>query len=281
MQWLKILKLVKLQHALFALPLTLIAVIVASEGRPDWLKFFWVLVAFLSARSLGMGLNRLLDSGIDAKNPRTSHRLMASGELGKKEVLPWLLGFGVFFFVACLNLHPMALKLSPVCLFLLTIYPLMKRFSIFCHLILGMVLALGPIGAWVAIAGEFHPGVLALGAGIMFWVHGFDILYALQDEEFDRKNGLHSIPAKFGSRRARILAAMSHALVPVLWWVCGLCFEFGLIWQVGMGIIALTLLFEHRLVLKDLQKNIGLAFFRLNSVISVGALGLALLEVYL
>ncbi|MBW7875798.1 MAG: UbiA family prenyltransferase [Candidatus Cloacimonetes bacterium] len=277
----KILKLVKLQHALFALPLTVASSVLASQGLPHPVQCFWVLVAFLMARSLGMAMNRLLDRGIDAKNPRTSHRLMAKGDLGVKALLPWLFGFLFLFVLACTRLHPLALKLFPVCLVLLLVYPMAKRFTVLAHVILGCVLALGPIGAWVGLAGWPSEGILWFGLGVVFWVTGFDILYALQDEEFDRQEGLFSIPARFGGNTAKKIAAVSHLLVPLIWTVA--FNKLGLSnWTVFGNIsIFVLLLLEHILIQRGLEKNISLAFFKLNISISLLVMLIVLVDVFL
>jgi 4-hydroxybenzoate polyprenyltransferase len=276
---LKILKLVKLQHALFALPLSVAASVLAVGGIPPLWQSIWVLVAFLSARSLGMAMNRLLDSSIDAKNPRTSHRLMAKGELKVQTLIPWLIGFLLLFLYACSQLHPLALKLFPICLGLLLVYPLAKRFTVLAHLILGCVLALGPIGAWVGLAGWPSEGVLWFGLGVVFWVHGFDILYALQDEEFDKSEGLFSIPARFGGRTAKKIAAVSHLLVPLIWGFAFMKLGLSVFTQLGNGIILGLLCLEHYLIYRGLERNISLAFFKLNISISILVMLMVLLDV--
>lgn len=272
---------VKLQHALFALPFTLASMFMAQKGMVSLEKFFWIVIAFMSARTLGMGMNRLVDRKIDAKNPRTAHRMMASGRLSVLEVVPLLMLSSAILAYSAWQLDPLCLKLLPVCLFFLLIYPYTKRFTFLAHTFLGVVLALGPIGSWAAIQGELSWTPLCLGLSILLWVNGFDVIYAVQDEEFDRENGLHSIPVLLGKKNALLFSRLVHAFVPVFWVATGVLEAYSGLYFFGTAILSSLLIWEHVAVAKGYKGNLALAFFKLNSTISVGYFFIILLEIFL
>ena len=265
----KIVKLVKLQHALFALPFTLSAMIMAAGGLPDWKVIGLIVVAFMSARSFGMALNRLIDKDIDAKNPRTAHRLMASGGLNSRTLYPFLIFFAFLLGLCAYLLNDLCLKLLPLCYAVLILYPFTKRFTLLAHTVLGLVLSLAPIGAWAAVTNQLDWAPLYLGLSILFWVNGFDIIYAIQDEDFDRDNKLHSVPARLGKAGALKVAFCLHLVVPVFWFMVGQTMGYSEAYFSCIGLLTILLVGEHILVHRGYQKNLGLAFFKLNSTISV------------
>lgn len=277
----QIIHLVKLQHALFALPFTLSSMFLAAQGFPSTKITILIIIAFMSARSFGMAMNRLIDKEIDAKNPRTEHRLMASGQLSTKKLVPYLILFCALFATSCYYLNPLAFKLVPISLFIMILYPICKKFTVFAHTILGVILAIAPIGAWVAVKNEIEIVPILIGLGILFWVNGFDIIYAIQDEDFDKKNSLYSIPSKFGKEKSLIIASMLHAIVPVFFYLAGYIQGLGLYFQATLILISSLLIYEHILVHKGYQKNISLAFFKLNSSISLLFLSGIICEVFL
>lgn len=277
----KILHLVKLQHSLFAMPFTIASMLMAVGGWPDWSKFFWIVVAFIGARSFGMAMNRLIDRKIDAQNPRTTHRLMANGQVTPFQLLPYTV---LFLGMLCLSAYQLGnwpLKLLPLCIFVLIVYPFTKRFTVFAHTFLGVVLGLAPIGAWLAVLDSWHLAPVYLALSIVFWVNGFDIIYAIQDANFDKKYGLKSIPARFGEKSSLIIALILHTIVPIFWILVGLELNYGLIYWIGISLLTFFLLYEHYLARKSYQQNLGLVFFKLNSLISVGYLSIIIMQIFL
>lgn len=279
--FLKVLRLVKLRHAVFGLPFTIASTLVAAQGLPSVRIMLLVICGFLCARSLGMSLNRLFDRHIDAKNPRTAHRLMATGEVTVKTLIPYMIFFSLGLAYCAWSLNETTLGLLPVCFLILLMYPLAKRFTYLSHVLLGVVLAMGPIGAWAAIRDSIDAFPVFLGVGIVLWVSGFDIIYALQDEDFDRQEGLFSIPAIFGYKKSLLIAGIAHILVPLLWLMAGLKASMGTIYFSGILLIGLILLIEHFFAWKRTPKSIGFAFFQLNTYVSLGFLMITCLEVFI
>jgi len=192
------LEMIKFSHTIFALPFAFTGAVLAAEGLPSWQQAFWILIAMVGARTAAMGLNRLIDAEIDAANPRTSGRAIPAGLLGKGTVFVFVLLSTLLMFFAAGQLNRLCLYLSPVALFFLVLYSYCKRFTSLAHLVLGLCLGAAPVGAWIAIRGVVELPAVLLGLAVLFWVAGFDILYALQDLEFDRQRGLHSIPVRLG-----------------------------------------------------------------------------------
>ena len=268
-------RLVRFSHTVFALPFALASVALAWPRYPITLRsLFWILVAMVGARSAAMGFNRLADRRLDALNPRTQ-----SWELPQGKVKVWeaalltLLAAALFVFAAS-QLNPLCFALSPLALAIVFFYSLTKRFTWTSHLFLGLALSLAPLGAWLAVSGT--AGGLAtpllLGAAVLFWLAGFDTLYALQDFEFDRSAGLHSIPVRFGVRGALALSSACHCLTVLFMLLVGLTARLGAIYWLGTAAVALVLLWEHRLVKPDDLSRVNKAFFDLNAYVSVGYL---------
>ncbi|NPB09136.1 MAG: 4-hydroxybenzoate octaprenyltransferase [Thermodesulfobacteria bacterium] len=270
--WRKIrilLEMIKFEHTIFALPFTFTGACLAAGGLPSLKDSLLILGAMVGARSAAMVFNRIVDLPFDAANPRTSNRPLVTGEV--KAIEAWILFFvsvGVFFFCAW-ALNPLTLKLSPVALAVILAYSYTKRFTWLCHLFLGLAIALAPLGGWVAVKGTLEPLPFVLSAGVIFWVAGFDILYACLDEEFDRRFGLHSIPARFGRRRAFVLSALCHALAFAAFVLVGLMAH--LSWWYYLGLfVTLVLFVAQRLVISpDDLSRLNLSFFTFNGAISV------------
>tara|TARA_Y100000589_G_scaffold128127_1_gene122025 strand:+ start:1488 stop:2330 length:843 start_codon:yes stop_codon:yes gene_type:complete len=277
----KILHLVKLQHSLFAMPFTLAAMIMASEGLPSSTKIFLIILAFMGARSFGMAANRLIDREIDAKNPRTAHRLMASGQIKPMQLVPYMMVFAAMLVISAYQLGEWPTRLLPLCFFIMILYPYTKRFTVLAHTILGVVLGLAPIGAWLAVVDAWHLAPVYLALSIIVWVNGFDIIYAIQDMEFDKKENLRSIPARLGKKKSLMIALLLHINVPIFWFLVGLELSYGLVYFTGIGVLSLLLGYEHLMVHKGYRENLGLVFFKLNSIISVGYLATIILQIYL
>lgn len=268
----RILEMIKFSHTLFAMPMALAGMLVAARGLPDAPTLFWILMAMVGARSAGMTFNRLFDADIDASNPRTASRHIPAGTVSRLQAIGFALASVALFEFAAWQLNELAFQLSFVALAFLVIYPLMKRLSALAHVVLGLTLAMAPVGAAIAVTGAPTWHSWALAAFVTTWVAGFDIIYALQDEEFDRQTGLHSIPARLGADRARQIAARLHGtaflalllswyIVPFLHWVSLL----------GILIAGIMLVYEHHLVQQagDDAMQIDKAFFQVNSYVSI------------
>jgi 4-hydroxybenzoate polyprenyltransferase len=261
---------VKFSHSIFALPFALSgATLAAVESGIDLRRVFWIVVAMVAARNAAMGFNRLADHEIDARNPRTANRELPSGRIGRGAVWAFTILLSALFVLAAFRLNPLCGLLSPVALGVVLGYSYSKRFTWTSHLLLGLALAMAPVGGALAVSGSFPTVAWILGGGVLLWVAGFDIVYACQDIEFDRKEGLFSIPARFGPRRAlwaaRVLHAGALAALAGVGWLARL----HPVYWVGWVSIALLLVWEHRLVRHEDMSRVGLAFFNLNGAISV------------
>lgn len=263
------LEMIKFSHTLFALPFAFTGALLAARGLPSIWQFFWILLAMIGARTAAMGLNRLIDADIDAQNPRTATRAIPAGLLSKGSVAIFIIISIVVLIYAAYRLNPLCLKLSPVALFFLVLYSYCKRFTALAHVVLGICLAAAPIGAWIAIRGDVTLPPILLGAAVMFWVAGFDILYALQDLEFDRQAGLHSIPVKLGVSGSLWLARLfSLVMIALLIWLC-LIEALGIAFICGIIAVTLLLFYEHLLLKDGDLSRLDLAFFTMNGYVSI------------
>lgn len=263
-------RMIKFSHSIFALPFALAAYFLATlRGSFDPGKLLWVIVAMVGARSAAMGFNRWIDADIDAKNPRTAGRELPRGALSKTQVLIFVVLSSAALIAAASQLNPLCLALSPLALAIVFGYSFTKRFTMLSHLVLGLSLAIAPVGAWLAVRGQFEPTPVAIGLAVLFWVGGFDILYSCQDVEFDRGQGLHSIPARFGIPRALLLARAAHVVAIAS--LLSLALVEPLHWSyfAGLGLIAALFLYEHSLVRADDLSKIDAAFFTVNGWIGV------------
>lgn len=266
------LEMIKFSHTVFAFPFALMGVVLASlasETAPTFAQVFWVCVAMVGARTGAMGLNRIIDARIDADNPRTAERHLPAGRVSSREA--WLLVSGAFalLLLAAWMLNPLCLKLAPVAIFFLALYSFCKRFTSMAHVVLGICLAAAPVGAWIALRGDIGWPVLVLGLAVLFWVAGFDIFYALQDYEFDRDNGLFSIPSRFGVERSFQIIRVFHATMILLLLLLLFSKGLGIIYLIGVAVVAGLLVYEHMLVRPDDLSRLDAAFFNMNGYISV------------
>jgi 4-hydroxybenzoate polyprenyltransferase len=263
------LEMIKFSHTLFALPFALLAAVLAARGLPSWPTVAKILMAMVGARSAAMAHNRLTDRAIDAANPRTASRALPSGALTAGFVRVFLAASVALFLIAAASLNRATLLLSPVALVLLFVYAYTKRFTWLSHLVLGLCLALAPVGAWIAVTGSIAWPPILLGLAVLLWTTGFDILYALQDEEHDRKTGLQSLPARWGTRTALAVSAILHAaMIPLLlavWRLSG----GGLVFTAGILATAAALLYQHAIVKPGDLSRINAAFFTANGFVSV------------
>jgi 4-hydroxybenzoate polyprenyltransferase len=263
------LEMIKFSHTLFALPFALLAAVLAARGLPSWPTVAKILLAMVGARSAAMAHNRLTDRAIDAANPRTASRALPSGALTAGFVRVFLAASVALFLIAAASLNRATLLLSPVALALLFVYAYTKRFTWLSHLVLGLCLALAPVGAWIAVTGSIAWPPILLGLAVLLWTAGFDILYALQDEEHDRKTGLQSLPARWGTRTALAVSAILHAaMIPLLLGVWRLSGG-GLVFTAGILATAAALLYQHAIVKPGDLSRINAAFFTANGFVSV------------
>ena len=263
------LEMIKFPHTVFALPFAFTGAVLAANGFPSGAQALWIAVAMVGARTAAMGLNRLIDAEIDARNPRTSGRAIPAGRLGKGTVV-LLIAFSIVLFVfAASRLNMLCFYLSPVALVLLISYSYCKRFTSLSHLVLGLCLAAAPVGAWIAITGSLEFPALLLGAGVLFWVAGFDILYALQDLDFDRSSGLHSIPARLGISGSLRMARLFHLVLPSMLVALYFMLNLGILFLFGLLIAVVMLCYEHWLLRDADLAKLDAAFFTMNGYISV------------
>lgn len=264
------LEMIKFEHTIFALPFAFLGMILAAEGWPAWPVVGWIVVAMVGARSAAMAFNRLVDREIDAANPRTAGRELPSGVLSPRFVALFVVVSIVVFVFAASRLNRLALLLSPVALLVLLGYSYTKRFTSLSHLVLGLALAGAPLGAWIAVRGELAATPWILGAAVLLWVAGFDVLYALQDREFDRERGLHSIPVWLGERSALVVSALFHLLMLALLAVLPRGYERGLgtAYWVGVAGCAALLAYQHWVVRPGDLSRLNAAFFFANGLLA-------------
>lgn len=266
---------IKLTHTLFALPFALLSTFLAAGGLPPWGKLALILLCMVTARTVAMSANRLLDAELDAKNPRTATRAIPSGRLSRRFVLAMLAGCALAFLFATalfdlFYANPWPLRLSIPVLLFIAAYPLLKRFTRLCHYYLGAALALAPVCAWIAVAGTIHTAPLLMAGAVLMWTAGFDIIYACQDYHSDIENRVFSVPAKLGIGPALLVSRLTHLTCALLLIALGLTADkLGLLYFLAVGVTAALLIIEHALVSKDDLSKVGLAFFTLNGIISL------------
>ncbi len=272
-------EMIKIEHTVFALPFALSGMVLAGTQSPSWQVVFFIILAFAGARSAAMTLNRIIDAKIDLRNPRTTSRAIPAGRISmwQASVLA-AASFAVMLYAAS-NLPPICLQLSPIAIFWLSFYSFTKRFTWACHLALGVSLGGAALGGWVAAGGQLNtlaPWVLAVA--VATWVAGFDIIYASQDIDFDNKENLHSIPARFGLAKALDISSGLHVVtvtaLSFLGWVLGL----GLIYWIGVTMVAMMLAYEHHLVKPTDLSKVNAAFFNINGIVSILAFLTILLD---
>ena len=262
-------RMIKFSHSIFALPFALTgAALAATRTGVTAQKIFWIAVAMVGARSAAMGFNRLVDRDIDARNPRTAGRELPRGLITSRAVAVFVAASSALFVYAAYRLNPLCFALSPVALAVVCLYSYTKRFTWATQFFLGLSLALAPIGAWIAVTGRLDLEILVLGAAVLAWVAGFDVIYACQDVDFDGSQGLRSIPQRFGLRKSLLAARLLHVLAFALLVATGYVFDLGRIYLGGAALVGLLLLYEHRLVRHDDLTRVDVAFFNMNGLIS-------------
>ena len=276
-----ILEMIKFEHTIFALPFAFTGALMAARGLPSWGQVLWITLAMVGARSAAMGFNRWADRKFDAENPRTKSRALPRGLVSPAQVIVFTAISSALLIFAAYQLNLVAFYLSPLALGIVFFYSYTKRFTFLSHAFLGLAIAGSPLGAWIAVTGRIEFGALVLGIAVLFWLLGFDVLYALQDVAFDSKAGLHSIPQRFGTRNALWIARASHAItLGALFWLPSLL---PLGWYyIGGVLIALCLIvYEHSLVRGGDLSKLNTAFFNMNGYISVTIFIFTLLDVLL
>ena len=262
-------RLVKIEHTVFALPFAYVGAFLAVGKSPSAHDLLWITLAMVGARSLAMALNRLVDAGIDARNPRTAGRELPSGQLSVVQVALFCAASLALFLVAVFQLAPKTHYLWPIPVVMFVVYPYLKRFTWLCHLWLGVADGLAPVGAWVAITNHLPWQAWLLGAAVALWGAGFDFFYALFDGDIDRTEGLHSIATRFGVRGAFAAARIAHIATVACLIVAGLGLSVGVLYWVGVVVVGVLLVYEHALVRPGDLRRLDAAFFTMNGVISV------------
>jgi 4-hydroxybenzoate polyprenyltransferase len=265
----RFINLIKFEHSIFALPFAYAAAFLAKMQVPGFWVMFWITIAMVAARSFGMGVNRLIDAGLDARNPRTAGREIPSGRLTRWQVWIFVLVWLGILIYATFNLPVITRYLWPFVIIPMVLYPYTKRWTPFCHILLGIADGLGPVGAWVAVTGKVTWEPFVLGAGVGLWIAGFDVIYAFMDIKVDREQGVHSIPADYGERAGLWTTRGFHLLAVILVALTGWAQGANFVYYLGVALCAVLLFYENWLMRKaDLQK-VGVAFMTMNGLISV------------
>lgn len=266
------LEMIKIEHTLFALPFAfmgaLLGSVVVFGHLPSWGQIGWILLAMVGARSAAMGLNRVIDKVVDAKNPRTAMRAIPAGLISSKEAILFIIISFVLLFVAAVNLSPLSVKLMPIAVVLLVFYSYTKRFTWTCHWFLGLTVALAPLGGWVAVTNGVSWTAIVFYVTIVFWLAGFDIIYACQDTEFDKREGLHSVPSRFGIAKALKIARWCHIVTGAGFVALYFMTELSWFYLLGIVISIALLLYEHLIVKPEDMRRLQTAFFTMNSLLS-------------
>ena len=263
------LEMIKWEHSIFALPFALTGAVLAAGTWPSARVLVWIIVCMVSARSAAMAFNRLVDAKLDAANPRTANRALPAGALSSGFVAGFVLvAAGVFFFGAAM-LNRLSLELAPVALTVILAYSYMKRVTRWSHLVLGLALGIAPSAAWIAVRGTLDPRIILLTLAVLLWVGGFDVLYACQDFEHDRRVGLNSVPQAFGLNGAFWIARLMHTGMLVILYALVEAFHLGGVAKIGIVLVGILLFYEHLIVSPKDLRRMNAAFFTLNGIISV------------
>jgi 4-hydroxybenzoate polyprenyltransferase len=276
-----ILEMIKFEHTIFALPFAFTGALLALDGLPSLEQVIWIIAAMVGARSAAMGFNRWADRDIDSENPRTKTRALPLGLVTPAQVLAFIIVSSGLLVLAAYMLNPLSFTLAPVALAIVFFYSYTKRFTFLSHAFLGLAISGAPMGAWIAVTGRFEFPALVLGAAVLFWLVGFDILYALQDLEFDRKAGLHSVPQRFGVRTSLLISRTAHLVTMLcLFWI-DVLLPVGFLYLLGVLVATGLIIYEHSLVKESDLSKLNIAFFNMNGYISVTIFIFTLLDVLL
>ncbi|MGD0997646.1 MAG: UbiA-like polyprenyltransferase [Thermoleophilia bacterium] len=262
-------RLIKVEHSVYALPFAYAGAVLARQAVPSWPTLVWITVAMVAARSAAMALNRLIDAGIDARNPRTAQRELPTGRLSKAEVVAFTVASLGVLVLATFFLSPPCRYLWPIVVAAFIVYPYAKRFTWFCHYALGLTDGLAPAAAWVAVSGRLALSPVLLFLAVGLWVGGFDVIYAIFDLEFDRREGIHSIPVSLGKRRALLVAALSHLAAVALLLAVGPLLGLGWSYLAGCLLVAVLLAWSHVDIARRGLQTVGMRFMTVNGVVGL------------
>ncbi|MNI25303.1 4-hydroxybenzoate octaprenyltransferase [compost metagenome] len=279
------LEMIKFEHSVFALPFAFMGALLGSVvmfgHMPTWAQIGWITLAMVGARTAAMSLNRVIDRTIDKKNPRTANRAIPAGLISTSQVYIYTAISLVVLFVATYNLNALSMKLLPIAVFFLVFYSYTKRFTWTCHFVLGITLGLAPLGSWIAVTGEFTWASIVFFLTIVCWSSGFDLIYACQDVEFDRKEGLHSFPSRFGIPASLMTARILHVATAIGLITLYVMTDLSWLYLVGLVIAYIILFYEHRLVSPNDLSKLNMAFFTMNGVLSMVVFIFTLLDILL
>ncbi|GBC92375.1 4-hydroxybenzoate solanesyltransferase [bacterium HR15] len=273
-----VLEAIKFEHTLFALPFALMGLVYAADGAPSLRTLGWILVAMVGARTAAMAFNRIADRDVDALNPRTRNRALPAGLLTVRQMAALMVGAIIAFVYAAYQLNWLCFWLSPIALLIILGYSYSKRFTPLSHYWLGLSLGIAPSATWIAVRGTLELPPMLLTLAVAFWVAGFDILYSLQDYEFDKQYGLRSLPETLGKARAIVISRLSHLLCVVLFGLAGWTLQAGWLYYAGVVFAALMLAYEQSLVKPDDLSKLDIAFFTMNGYVSIGLFVFSLLD---
>ena len=262
-------RLIKVEHSVYALPFAYAGAVLAQQRIPSWSTLFWITVAMVAARSAAMALNRLIDAGIDARNPRTAGRELPTGKLSRAEVVGFTVVSLAILVAATFFLSPPCRYLWPIVVAAFIAYPYAKRYTWFCHYALGLTDGLAPAAAWVAVTGHIALSPVLLFLAVGLWVGGFDVIYAIFDLDFDRREGIHSLPVKIGWRRSLLVAALSHIAAVALLLTVGPLLGLGWVYIVGCLLVAALLAWSHVDIARRGLQQVGMGFMTVNGVVSL------------
>lgn len=266
------LDMIKFEHTIFALPFAYMSMFLAAAYKsgklPSWHQFIFITIAMVAARTASMSLNRIIDREIDARNPRTANRAIPAGLLKVKEVWIYTIISLAILVLATLQLTPLAIKLLPIAVFGLVFYPYTKRFTWLCHFFLGAAIGIAPMGSWVAVTGSVDLPAWLIGIAVALWIGGFDVIYGCQDYECDVRDGINSIPVRFGIKNSLIISIIAHIASVALLIALGLYLQMGLIYYIGVAIAIVMLYYEHNLVKPNDLSKLDFAFFNMNGYLS-------------
>jgi len=269
---------IKLKHTIFALPFAIVGAFMAAGGIPEPKVLGLIVLAMFFARSSAMAFNRIIDSDVDGRNKRTKGRAIPAGLISKRSYNVFMAVSTLCFFITCFFINNLALYLSPLALVVVCFYSYCKRFTAYAHLVLGIALSIAPIGAWVAVNEEITLTSLLIGGAVMFWLAGFDILYSLQDMDFDKGEGLHSVPQTYGVETSLFISRACHILMVVLLLGVSFTYPVGNFYYAAVALCSVFLVYEQSLVKKDDLSKINLAFFNVNGFISIAFMILVILD---
>ena len=275
-----LLNLIKFSHTIFSFPFAVMSAFLAAGGMPGMRQLLLIIAALVMARSAAMSFNRLVDTHYDINNPRTTYRVTLQKKIGRTNLWMFTILCATLFILCAWSLNRLALYMSPLAILIIFGYSYTKRFTHLSHFVLGLALALSPIGAWVGIQGTLAVTPFLLACAVVLWTAGFDIIYACQDVEHDVKSGLHSIPRRLGIKGALILSGILHLFMVGILLLLPRYTSLSIIYSIGVYIVAALLLYEHSLVKpKDLSR-VNTAFFTVNGIISMGLMGVTLIDVF-